>query len=126
MADPVTVRFESSVPSIETVVPSTATPVVALMSTFAAEVMSTSPEFEEVTVTPVWPSTKTDPACESIVTFPLEVATDVAASPVVISSAATAPEDGGAARLVPFVIRMSSPASVVKYNSAGVVFLTHN
>ena len=47
--EPVAVRFISVVPSMETVVPSIATPVVALISTLAAEVMSTSPEFEEVT-----------------------------------------------------------------------------
>ena len=47
-----------------------------------------SPEFEDCTVTPVCPSTVTVLAFESMVIAPLDVASDTAASPAEISSAA--------------------------------------
>ena len=97
LPDAVTVRLESSVPSIESVVPSTVTPVVALISTAAAEVISTSPEFEDVIVTPVCPSTVTVAVVESIVKAP--------------PSAAVRTTDSLSSPWSAFKVRVTAPAS---------------
>ena len=54
----------------------------------ATESKVISPEFDDCKVTPVCPSTVVEPALESIVTLPLDVAMDTAASPALTSSAA--------------------------------------